>query len=106
MIKKCTTRTKRYCGVVVQVIEENEEIENGVTMKEIIKVGQKCYKFASHGDCLLKVPDSSICNVGDTVLSDLSILGDEETITNLKISCTIGKVSKIINDNFVAIFKA
>ena len=26
-IKKCTTRTKKYCGVIVQVINEGEEVE-------------------------------------------------------------------------------
>jgi hypothetical protein len=62
--------------------------------------------FASHGDCMLKVNDISLYHIGDTVLSDLSVLGDDSMITNLKISCTVGKVSKIINENYIAIFKA
>ena len=98
-IKKCTTQTKKYCGVVTRIYEIGDDLDG-------LRFQQKCYKFASHGDCMLKVNDSSIYHVGDTVLSDLSILGDDSMITNLKISCTVGKVSKIINQNYLAIFKA
>jgi hypothetical protein len=55
---------------------------------------------------MVKVTNVSMYNVGDTLLSDLSILGDDSMITNLKISCTVGKLSKIINSTFVSIFKA
>ena len=107
VIRKCTTRSKKYCGVIVEVIEAGNEIEIGEMslMKQKVTTLKKCYKFATHGDFLVKVPNSNSYNVGDTILSDLSVLGDEETITNLKISCTIGKVSKIINNEYIAIFK-
>ena len=97
---------KKYCGVIVQVVNAGETIDTGSVIKESLKVARKCYRFASHGDCLVKVPDSSLYSVGDTVLSDLSILGDKETITNLKISCTIGKVSRVLSEEYIAVFKA
>ena len=103
-IMKCISKTKRYIGVVIQIINEDDEIEHGTIMKETIKLARKCYRFASHGDCLLRVSDSSVYNVGDTILSDLSILDDDTPITGLIMSCIIGKVTRIIDDNRVAIF--
>ena len=93
-IKKCSTRSKKYCGVVSSVFNEF----NGLKCV-------RCYQFTTL-PCLVKVNDVTKYNVGDTLLSDLSVIGNEEMITPLKMSCIVGKVSKIINQNYLAIFKA
>ena len=103
IVAKCETKNKKYCGVVVQIINQGEEFEYGDMMKTKLKSTQKCYKFASHGDCILKVPDSSIYEVGDMILSDYSIV-DESTSQFWVNYCKVGKVTRLIDANHVAIF--
>ena len=45
-IKKCVSQTKRYCGVITRIYEVGDDLD-GLRFKE------KCYRFASHGDCMI-----------------------------------------------------
>ena len=44
-------------------------------------------------------------NIGDIVLYDGSVLDDDTAITAKMNSMIIGKVTSIINDNYIAVFK-
>ena len=104
-INKCSTLSKDFVGVITRIYEVGDKItyDLGLLKNDYIAT-RKCYKFASHGDCLLKVPNSSIYSKGDIILSDLSILDDDTPITGRILKSKVGKVTKIINDTTVSIF--
>ena len=105
VIKKCTTITRKFIGVVTQIFNEGDKIQTKDTLKFSGILGQKCYNFATHGDFLLKVPSSTGYNVGDIVMSNLSVL-DPNTALTLNIQgAIVGKVSRIINSTTLSIFK-
>ena len=87
----CTNGTwKKYLGICVEIVNEKE------------------IKFASHGDYLVKVSDSSVFGVGDTVYNDdgiLKILSDEANINTKIKRMTVGVVTSIIDSSTLAVFK-
>ena len=101
VVKKCTTKTPKYCGVIIEKYSVDDKIIHGEVMKTELTCKCKMYRIATHGDFILHVPDSSVYEVGDVVLSDLSKLTE---MTVLNDSCKIGKVSKVLNDTTLAIF--
>jgi hypothetical protein len=67
-------------------------------------IGQDTIEFASHGDCWFKVEDSDDYEVGDVVLIDKSILGENVVITGLVRRMIVGKVCAKINKTTLALF--
>ena len=79
---------KTYVGIITQIDEANKSIT-----------------FATHGDYLFTVDDSSIYSIGDTVCYDGSVVLDN-TISTVQIqSSIIGKVSSIVDGTHIAVFK-
>ena len=87
----CTNGTwKKYLGICLEIVNEKE------------------IKFASHGNYLVKVSDSSVFGVGDTVYNDdgiLKILSDEANINTKIKRMTVGVVTSIIDSSTLAVFK-
>lgn len=61
--------------------------------------------FATHGDFYFKVDDSRAYRVGDLVLHDGSVLGNDEPITVKVMKSVVGKVTAIIDDSTLAILR-
>lgn len=61
--------------------------------------------FATHGDFYFKVNDSRTYKVGDLVLHDGSVLGNDEPITVKVMKSVVGKVTAIIDDSTLAILR-
>ena len=79
---------KNYVGVIVGVDEKNKSIT-----------------FASHGDFMFNVDNSSSYEVGDVVLYDGRILDENVTLTLKLQQSIVGKITSIIDENTVAIFR-
>lgn len=79
---------KEYAGIVISVNLE-----------------YKSLTFATHGDYLFKVDDSSKYKVGDTILYNGVIVSDNAPITVSLAQTIIGQVTGIINDTTIAVFK-
>ena len=80
---------KTYVGIITRIDEENHSLT-----------------FASHGDYLFTVDDSSKYAVGDVVLYDGSVVMDNILPTMQIMSSIIGKVSGIIDKTHIAVFKS
>ena len=104
-IKKCTTITRKFIGVVTQIFNVDDKISTKDTLKFSGVLGQKCYNFATHGDFLLKVPSTANYAVGDVVMSNLSVLDPNTALTINIQGAIVGKVSRIVNATTLAIFK-
>ena len=85
---RTTGNSKTFVGIITSIDIEN----NSIT-------------FATHGDYWFKANDSSKYNIGDTICYDGSII-DEHTVSTIAIQQSIiGKVSSIIDESTVAVFK-
>ena len=89
-ICSCITigNSKTFAGIITSIDNEN----NSIT-------------FATHGDYLFKVDDSSKYNIGDTICYDGSVVDENVVITLAIQQSIIGKVSGIIDNETLAIFK-
>jgi hypothetical protein len=67
-------------------------------------IGRDTIEFASHGDCYFKVDNADDYQIGDVVLIDKSILGEDIVITGLIRRMIVGKVAAKISKNIIAIF--
>lgn len=105
MIKKCSSITSKFCGVITEVIEGDDmvTIESGFTSE--VRCDRKCYRFATHGDFLLKVPSTSALSVGQILLSNLQVLNGDTPLTTSLQSAIVGKISHIVDSTTVTIFK-
>ena len=79
---------KSFVGVVVSIDEQNKSLT-----------------YASHGDFMFNVEDTSLYEVGDVVLYDGRILEDDLTITSALLQSVVGKITAIIDEHTLAIFK-
>ena len=83
-----TGTSKTFAGVITSI----DAKQNSIT-------------FATHGDYLFKVNDSSKYNVGDTICYDGSVIDVNTTPTIAIQQSIIGKVSSIVDSTTLAIFK-
>jgi hypothetical protein len=91
---KNTGGPREYLGICCGKIKRGE-------MKNI---GQDTVEFASHGDVYFKVEDSSGYEIGDVVLIDKTILGEDIVVTGLIRRMIVGKVTARIDKNTLALF--
>ena len=109
---------KEYLGICTHILSESKE--NGTASlshshgeNEVLSRNCGEIKFATHGDYLVNVDDSSIYSVGDTLYIDyendepkLKII-DVDMSLNIKIQRTIiGIITSIIDEKTVSVFKA
>jgi hypothetical protein len=67
-------------------------------------IGQDTIEFASHGDVYFQVDDSANYEIGDVLLIDKAILGEDVVITGLIRRMIVGKVTAKVNQSFVPVF--
>lgn len=70
-----------------------------------IDVDNNCVTFATHGDYLFHVDSSNNYKIGDVITYDGNVVDDEITMTVKLSKSIIGKVSSIIDNNTIAVFK-
>ena len=89
-ICSCITHgtSKTFAGIITSIDSKNKSIT-----------------FATHGDYLFKVSNSSKYNIGDTICYDGSVIDVNTTPTIAIQQSIIGKVSSIIDSTTLAIFK-
>ena len=63
-------------------------------------------RFASHGDYLFRVDDEKLYQVGDELLYNGIIVGEDVTITAKIRRMTVGIITGIIGEGLVAVFKS
>lgn len=84
-----TGTSKTYAGIITSIDAKHNSII-----------------FATHGDYMFKVDDSSRYSVGDVLAYDGSIVDEDTTMTLSMQRSIIGQVSAIIDGTTLAIFKA
>ena len=74
-----------------------------------IDVENNCVTFATHGDYMVKVTDTSCYNIGDEVFIDdgeLKVLTGATAITSKIQRTMIGIITGIINKTILSVFKS
>ena len=79
---------KSFVGVVVSIDEENHSLT-----------------FASQGDFMFNVDDTSLYEIGDVILYDGCILEDDLTVTSKLHQSIVGKITSIIDEHTLAVFR-
>ena len=102
---KTTGSYRQYLGICVGIHEAGCKLYVGDTVKSEVEIQQPTITFASHGDYLFRVNDSSQYQVGDIVLFDGNKLDDDLIITSKIQQSIVGKVSGIVDEHLLAIFK-
>ncbi len=83
-----TGNHKTYVGVIVEVDGKNNSV-----------------KFASHGDFMFNVEDSSLYEIGDVILYDGRILEDDLMLSSALLQSVVGKITSIIDEHTISVFK-
>ena len=90
---KASGKWNEYVGICVSIDEHN-----------------KCITFATHGDYLVKVNDTSCYSIGDEIFIDddnvLKILSGNTAITSKIQRTTIGLITSKIDEKFLSVFKS
>ena len=97
---------KEFIGVCIFRHHKGESTTVGDVIKSDVVVNEDTIDFATHGDFVFKVDDSSKYNIGDTVLFDGTVLDDDIPLTNKINKSIAGRVTGIIDDETVALFKS
>ena len=103
----CTSKTDKENGVL-----SHNRGENGVLSRNYGEI-----RFASHGDYLVKVDDSSKFNIGDAIYIDsvenegksesiIKILSYDTPLTSKIQRTTLGIITSILDETTVSVFKA
>ena len=96
---------RQYLGICVALHKSGDVITIGDTIKKDIELKQDTIDFATHGDFYFRVNDTSEYSVGDIVLFDGNKLSDDLVITTKIMSSIVGKVTGIIDDHLLCVFK-
>ena len=95
---------KQYLGICTEIHPAGSTLLFGDGVKVEVKIDQPTITFASHGDFLFRVNDSSQYEVGDVVLFDGNKL-DEDLMITTKIQLSIvGKVTAIVDKHLLSVF--
>ena len=97
---------QEFIGVCIFKHHKGESTTVGDVIKSDVVVNEDTIDFATHGDFVFKVDDSSKYNIGDTVLFDGTVLDDDIPLTNKINKSIAGRVTGIIDDETVALFKS
>ncbi len=71
----------------------------------IVRINEDSIDFATHGDYLFRVNNSSNYHIGDILTYDGNIIADDTFINSKIMTSIVGKVTAIIEENTVAVFK-
>ena len=112
----CTSKTDKENGTeplsrerVLQTLEP----QSGEAANEVLSHNRGEIRFASHGDYLVKVSDSSKFNIGDTIYidfgensSEIKILTEDISLNTKIQRTTLGIITSILDETTVSVFKA
>jgi len=94
-----------YLGICVQKHDSGDTVEVGDAVMQSIILNQPSITFATHGDFMMTVTDSSIYSIGDLITYDGTVISDDTTLT-VKLSRSIaGQITAIIDENTISVFK-
>ena len=96
---------RQYLGICCAIHKTGDIITIGDTLKQEVEIKQDTVDFATHGDFYFRVNDSSEYSVGDIVLFDGNKLDDELIMTAKITSSIVGKVTGIIDEHLLCVFK-
>jgi len=96
---------KTFVGVCVKKYSIGAKVLMGDGVQRYVEFKQNCIEFATHGDYVFKVNDTSNMNIGDTLLFDGSVLNDETPINNKINSSIVGVITEIYDSNYLSVFK-
>ena len=96
---------KQYLGICIEIHPNGHSISIGDVVTTDITIEQPTITFATHGDFLFRVNNSSQYEVGDVVLFDGNKLDENLMITTKIQQSIVGKVTGIVNEHLLAIFK-
>ena len=97
---------RQYLGICVAIHKSGETVTIGDTIKKDIELKQDTVDFATHGDYWFNVDDSSKYSIGDTVLFDGTVLGEDIPLTTKLNKSIAGQITGIIDKNTLALFKS
>ncbi len=100
---KSTGTYREYLGIIVgineaQTITRDMEVETVETIPASIE-------FATHGDYLFHVNNSSNYHIGDILTYDGNIIADDTFINSKIMTSIVGKVMSIVDEHTLAMFK-
>ena len=101
---KTTGSYRQYLGICTGMHEPGTKLYLGDSVKIEVILDQPTITFASHGDYLFRVNDSSQYQVGDVVLFDGNKLDDDLMITTKIQQSIVGKVTGIVDEHLLAMF--
>ncbi|MBQ4571403.1 MAG: hypothetical protein IJB21_06890, partial [Bacilli bacterium] len=96
---------RQYLGICCAIHKTGDIITIGDTLKQEVEIKQDTIDFATHGDFYFRVNDSSEYSVGDIVLFDGNKLDDDLIMTAKITSSIVGKVTGIIDEHLLCVFK-
>ena len=96
---------RQYLGICCAIHKTGDIITIGDTLKQEVEIKQDTVDFATHGDFYFRVNDSSEYSVGDIVLFDGNKLDDDLIMTAKITSSIVGKVTGIIDEHLLCVFK-
>ena len=102
---KSTGTYKTYLGICTAIHPAGSKIEVGDVIKSDAQLVQDTIDFATHGDFIFKVADSSRYRLGDTVLFDGSVIDDEALLNRRIQKSIVGDVTAIIDSTTISVFK-
>ena len=120
---------KEYLGICTHILSESKENgtdslsrervlqtlepQSGEAANEVLSRNCGEIRFATHGDYLVKVSDSSKFNIGDTIYidfgensSEIKILTEDISLNTKIQRTTIGIITSILDETTVSVFKA
>ena len=85
---KSTGNWNEFLGIITKIDSYNDVVQ-----------------FASHGDYIVYVDNSSLYSVSDIITYDGSIISIDSIPTLKQLACIVGRITKILDEHYVAIFK-
>lgn len=96
---------KQYLGICTNIHPSGSTLLVGDGVKVEVTIEQPTITFATHGDFLFRVNNSSQYEVGDVVLFDGNKLDENLMITTKIQQSIVGKVTGIVDEHLLCIFK-
>lgn len=92
---------KQFVGICTEV----DANFHGLTTKNIDGRNHAFIRYATHGDFMLHVNDSTKYSIGDLVTYEGVIINEDEPLTYKNIHSIVGRVSGIVNETSIAVFR-
>jgi hypothetical protein len=102
---KSSGTSNEFLGIITKIYNSMDNFACGKLLMTDIKINQDTIIFATHGDYIFKVNDTSIYNIGDSITYTGDIIDLNKNLTLSIISSYIGIVTNIIDNTTLSVFK-